>query len=281
MIVSRDDDRRQAVLALWRSRGGAWDKWSDQLALLSEKLNQPLLEAAALAPGQAVLDLASGAGEPALNIARAVGPEGLVLATDPVARMLAGARRRAAAGGLNQMRFAVTGMERLPVADVCFDRITCRFGIMFVPDAGAALAEARRVLRPGGIAAFMVWGPAADTTLFHVLRGVIERVVGAVGDDPELNQFRFAAAGTLGGLFGAAGFSQVAEHEHYFAPTPAVGVRFWQPNLEMALGDRLASLNSADRARLDQEAAAAFAAYIEGEVYRLKAHARVVVGRAL
>ncbi|MFP3527660.1 class I SAM-dependent methyltransferase, partial [Pantoea sp. SIMBA_072] len=62
--------------------------------------------------------------------------------------LMAGARRRAA-GITDGLRpaFAAADMTALPFAAASFDRVTCRFGIMFVPNVAAALAELRRVLR--------------------------------------------------------------------------------------------------------------------------------------
>ena len=160
------------VRANWTARSTAWDRWSDTIAQLAQRMNAPLLDAADLAPGQAVLDLASGIGEPALDIARRVGETGVVTATDMVPAMLVGARRRAAEAKLANIRFEIVDMEALPFADAAFDRVLCRFGIMFSPSADVALAEARRVLVPGGRAAYMVWGPRVDNTIFEVVQTV-------------------------------------------------------------------------------------------------------------
>ena len=107
------------------------------------------------------VDLASGPGEPAVTIARLVGPDGGVVATDLVEEMLAGARRRIA-DGVGNLEAQTADMQDLPFADGSFDRVTCRFGIMFAPEPARAFAEVRRVLRPGGKCAFMVWGPRAQ-----------------------------------------------------------------------------------------------------------------------
>src|SRR5690606_2241998 len=105
----------------------------------AEPLNRPLIEAAQVRSGARVLDLASGAGEPAIPIARAVGPSGEVVATDLVPEMLKGARRRAAEEGLANIRFEQADMEALPFADESFDAVTCRIGLMYAPDPLRAL----------------------------------------------------------------------------------------------------------------------------------------------
>ncbi len=276
----RHIDLKAAQHKDWTARSAAWDRWSDTIAQLAQRMNAPLLEAADLAPGQAVLDLASGIGEPALDIARRVGETGVVTATDMVPEMLAGARRRAAEAKLANMRFEIVDMEALPFADAAFDRILCRFGIMFSPRVDVALGEARRVLVPGGRAAYMVWGPRADNTVFEVVQTVGAGFVAPPAPAGALTQFHFGEAGSLGALMRAAGFAEVEERELRFAPTPPAGSRFWAPNVEMSFGATLEALSPARRAALDAAIEDAFEAYLDGDVYRITAHARVATGVA-
>ena len=81
----------------WTRRGKHWDSRADEVAEMADRFNQPLIEAVGIAPGHKVLDLASGAGEPALTVAGMVAPEGSVHCTDLVPEMMEGreaARRR-------------------------------------------------------------------------------------------------------------------------------------------------------------------------------------------
>lgn len=264
----------------WAAKGAAWDRRADDLADRAERFNQPLIEAARIEPGQRVLDLASGAGEPALSIARLVGDGGLVTATDLVPEMLAGARRRAAEAGLANIRFEIADMEALPFGDGAFDRVVCRFGVMFAPRADAAFAEARRVLVAGGRVAYVVFGPCADNTMFEVMRTVVP---GFIADSPfngELTPFRFGAVGALGGALEAAGFNHVEEREIRFDSTAPVGRGFWRANLEMSFGAALEALSADRRAALDGALEDAFATYLDGDVYRLASHIRVAAGVA-
>src|SRR5439155_5325472 len=119
---------------------------------------------AGLWPGLDVLDLASGTGEPALTLAPLVLPGGTVTATDLLPEILAVAEEQAAQQGRANLRCGVADAGDLPFADASFDRVTCRFGVMFFPDVPRALREVCRVLRPGGRAAFTAWGPAAEQT---------------------------------------------------------------------------------------------------------------------
>ncbi len=274
------DALKAAVRDGWQNKSGAWNRWADHIAELAERLNAPLLDAADLAPGQAVLDLASGAGEPALSIARRIAAGGTVTATDLVPDMLAGAKRRASAAGLGNLRFEFADMEALPFADAAYDRVVCRFGIMFCPQAHAALAEARRVLKAGGRAAFMVWGPRADNSMFEVVQAIAPEFIDAPPFVADLDPFRFGDEGALAAALGDAGFASVEEHALRFTPAPPAGSRFWQHNLEMSFGAALEALAPERRAALDAALDDGFLRDLDGDVCRIVAHARIGTGIA-
>lgn len=263
----------------WRDRAAYWDRHADGIADVADRLNQPLLDALGIVPGQHVLDLAAGAGEPALSIARRVGPEGRVVATDLVEEMLEGARRRATAARLANIRFQQADMEHLPFAEATFDRVACRFGLMFTSDPDRALAEARRVLKPGGRAGYLVWGPRADTTQFRVFVAAAERVFGSAADIDLETPFRFGAAGSLSGPMAKAGFEAVEERELRFEPRIPASLPFWRPQVEMTFGPLLARAGPAEREALEAALAEGFAACRDDGHYRLKMHVRIGLGR--
>jgi demethylmenaquinone methyltransferase/2-methoxy-6-polyprenyl-1,4-benzoquinol methylase len=105
------------------------------------------LAAAALGPGDRVLDVATGTGKLALGAAAAVGPTGEVVGLDASPRMLARAR---AAGRGSSVRWLEADAMAMPFDDRSFDAVTIGFGLRNLPDAGAALGEMARLLRPGG-----------------------------------------------------------------------------------------------------------------------------------
>jgi SAM-dependent methyltransferase len=291
----RADERRR-----WASTAPAWRHWAAPLAAMAERFNQPLVEAAVPPPspagirdgGMRVLDLASGAGEPALSLARRLGRDGgLVVATDLVPAMLAGLRERTAedetAAGAARIAPAAADMESLPFAPASFDAVTCRFGLMFCPSPEQALAEARRVLRPGGRAVFMVWGPAEENTTNAVLAASVEAVAGPAPPG-ERSLFRLAADGALAGCFAAAGgYRDAVEQTVRFAPripldpaTPG-DPPFWQATLDMAFGHRLADFEAAALGELHRSIRDAFARRIgeDGRV-ALDVHLRIGIGTA-
>jgi len=113
-------------------------------------LTQALIEEAGIGAGQSVLDVAGGAGEPSLTIARVVGLAGFVMCTDAVAEMVEAAERAAQRLGIKNMRFQQATDDSLPFDSDSFDTVISRLGVMFFPDALAALREMLRVLKPGG-----------------------------------------------------------------------------------------------------------------------------------
>jgi ubiquinone/menaquinone biosynthesis C-methylase UbiE len=278
--MSQAEEQKRQTRDNWVSRAGNWNDWAGRLEKQQKGLNAPLIEAAEIEPGLDVLDLASGTGEPALTIAGRVGSEGSVTATDLVAEMLAGAERRAAEKGLANMRFQVTDMETLPFDDASFDRVTCRLGLMYVPQPAQALIEARRVLRPGGRAAFLVWGAHEENYQFIVLDEVLWQEMRIDPHEGAFGPTRFGEAGALAAVFQEAGFEQVEERVLDFAPRidPATG--FWRAQLALRLGERLNEMNEADHDRLDAAMAKGFERYRDGDRIQLKTTARIGLGVA-
>lgn len=153
------------------------DTWNESAAEYApirrnlDKWNAHLLARAAPKPGQRVLDVACGDGEPALSLARAVAPTGRVVGIDLSERMVGVAAERAGEERARNVDFQVMDAEKLEFADGSFDLVTCRFGLQIVTDPDAAIAEALRVLKPGGRLAATVWGPGEKCPAIHAIIG--------------------------------------------------------------------------------------------------------------
>jgi len=273
-----DSTRNRFARGYWGDRAEHWDQSADSLAAVAERFNVPLMDAAGIGPRHRVLDLASGAGEPALSVAKRVGPLGRVVATDLAPEMLEGVKRRAHAAGLANMDFRVADMEALPFGPAEFDRITCRFGIMFSENPVAAAKECRRVLRPGGKAAFMVWGPRADTTQFVVFAAAARQVFGETKELDLDGPFRFGAAGSLAKVLKDGGFAGATEQELRFAPKMPAHTPFWKPHVGMTFGPVLAKASAETRAALDRAIETEFQKFRHGDELHLSAHVRIGVG---
>ena len=266
--VRKDWDDPQTV--------AAWRKWSRISASTFSGVTRALVQAVGASPGHAILDLASGAGQPALALAAAVAPNGMVTATDLSAGMLEVVRENAQREGLSNLLFRRASAESLPFPDRTFDRVTCRFGAMFFSDPAGAMRESLRVLLPGGRAAFTVWG-VPQQPFFAMTVGVLRRFVEIPPpEEGAPNIFRFAAPGSLAGVLRDAGFSDVREEQHRIAcERPGTAENFWEEFREMAAPFRplIEGLAPARRAELDAEVLAAMRQYHAGD--RLKFHADV------
>jgi len=128
---------------------------SEELASLPEGANlglgcgSPLLFADAR-PGETVLDLGSGGGIDCFLAAARVGETGRVIGVDMTPEMIQRARENAARAGLGNVEFRLGEIEHLPVADGTVDVVLSNCVINLSPDKAAVLADAWRVLKPGG-----------------------------------------------------------------------------------------------------------------------------------
>ena len=194
------------------SRLAASERWKEKSAAMGLPATNALVDYAEPKPGMQVLDLASGTGEPAITLARRIGAQGQVTATDLSADLLEIAKSRARANGLGNI--VVTrraDAHELPFPDNSFDLATSRFGVMFFSDVECALRELKRVLRPGARACFLVWD-SVDQPYFRSMFGVIHRAIGGpylLAEVP--NPFRFAEPDSLSSVMRSCGFRDVAE----------------------------------------------------------------------
>ena len=278
MQIWSDETARQ-----WRSHYDEaalyWGKWADQLAEQQDRVNLGLLMAAGVKPGARLLDLASGAGEPATTASRLVGSEGRVTATDLSAPMVAALNERLARHRLANVLCQQADMEALPFADASFDAVTCRYGLMYATDPARAVAEAARVVRGGGRVAFMVWGPeAGNSLLFHGLRAANEFLGHPLAEEGFQIPTRFAQPGLVADLMSAAGLQDTREQEIQVEPKIKVGVPFWLPLLEMNAGEVWKALPPGQQKRVHQVIAQAYEPFRSGEHYLLKTHMRIISG---
>jgi SAM-dependent methyltransferase len=189
----------------------AAEKWKAKSAAMGRPVTEALVEYAGPRPGMEVLDLASGTGEPAISLASRVGPDGHVAALDLSADLLKIAEERARQRGLTNFSARQADAHDLPFPDASFDLVTCRFGVMFFADCDLALRETHRVLKPGGRACFLAWGPF-DQPYWSSTMGIVHKHVGGPIMAPGgPNMFRFAEPGSLSGALRRAGFHDVQE----------------------------------------------------------------------
>jgi SAM-dependent methyltransferase len=113
-----------------------------------------------------VLEIAAGTGVVTRALAARLPQTATIVATDLNQAMLDQAQ---AAGTERPVEWRQADALQLPFPDASFDAVACQFGAMFFPDKAAAFAEARRVLRPGGLLAFNVWDRIEDNEFADVV----------------------------------------------------------------------------------------------------------------
>ena len=143
---------------------------------------------AELHPGEVVLDLGSGGGIDVLLSARRVGPTGKAYGLDMTDDMLALARRNAAEAGVTNVEFLQGRIEAIPLPDASVDVIISNCVINLSADKGQVLAEAFRVLKPGG--RFAVSDVVVRGAVPAAVRRSMELWVGCVAGALEEGEFR-------------------------------------------------------------------------------------------
>lgn len=148
---------------------------------------------ASLKPGDVVLDLGSGAGIDCFLAAAQVGPEGRVIGVDMTPEMIERARQNAKRAGHANVEFRLGEIEALPVADATVDVIISNCVLNLSPERHRALAEAHRVLKPGG--RIVVSDLVSDLGVPDVVAGSLDAVAGCLPTPRETYLDQFRAAG--------------------------------------------------------------------------------------
>jgi SAM-dependent methyltransferase len=174
-----------------------------------------LVERAAPAAGERVVDVGTGTGTAALLAAER---GARVTGVDPAPRLLEVARELAAARGLDAS-FELGDAAALPLADGEADIVLSAFGVIFAPDPAAAAAEMARVTAPGGRIVLTAWMPTGAVQEAVRLAG--EAVRNAVGA-PAAPPFPWHEPAALAALLGPHGFEVAVQEERlaFTAPSP-------------------------------------------------------------
>ena len=146
-----------------------------------------------LHPGETVLDLGSGAGADVLISAGRVAPGGSAIGLDMTDEMLALARANAAAAGVENVEFVKGYLEDIPLPDESVDVVISNCVINLAADKRVVLAEAARVLRPGG--RFAVSDVIADEGMDEATRADMAQWTGCIAGALTEAEFRAALAG--------------------------------------------------------------------------------------
>jgi demethylmenaquinone methyltransferase/2-methoxy-6-polyprenyl-1,4-benzoquinol methylase len=213
------DAKRPLVRAVFERVAPRYDLMNDLMSLgVHRAWKRLFVTALDPRPGRTLLDLAGGTGDISFGwLARGGGP---ALLSDINPAMLAVGRDRALQRGIARgLSLLAADAERLPLPDRSVERVAIAFGLRNCTDKPAVLAEARRVLRPGGrffclefsrvqVAALR---PLYDAWSFRVLPRLGARVAGDADSYRYLAESirMFPDADTLAGMLRAAGLGQV------------------------------------------------------------------------
>ena len=227
------------------SKPSTWDLASDAFLKMSEldepfdePVNERLIELAGIGTGDTVVDVATGIGDPALSVARRVGPAGRVIATDMSRAMLAIAEKRAGELGLTNIEFRQLDANAYDFPEAAIDAVVCRWGLMFVTDLTGALGRIRRSLKPGRVLAAATWGKPEKVPIISIRRSVMRAFdLPQSPNDP----FRLSSAARLRDAARAAGFEDV-EVTHEMVPYEYASVDAFVETQRIAHESRLTAL---------------------------------------
>ena len=124
-----------------------------------------------------VLELACGTGVVTRELMQALDPDASLVATDFNPAMLEYARTTAQAEKFPNLDWQTADATALPFDDDSFDLLVCQFGFMFFPDKSKAMAEVKRVLKPGGRLIFNVWGAMEDNPVFYSVELALQELL--------------------------------------------------------------------------------------------------------
>lgn len=212
--------RTAATASSWDAAAAGWNQHTAMIHDWLRDVTQTILDDAHITVGARVLDIAAGAGDQTLDIARRVGPQGWVLATDVSPGILGLAQKNIQAAGLSQVSTQVADAQSLDLAGSNFDAAICRLGLMFCCAPLEALNEIRVALRPAGRFSALVFGsPEYNpclTITFNTARqhaGLPLTPPGPIGGDLAAGSLMsLGRPGLFEALLHTAGFIKVAVH---------------------------------------------------------------------
>ncbi len=270
----------------WNSPSGrVWVEQERAMDALLAPVLDAVFAAAALLPGQRVLDIGCGTGISTILAAARVTPGGEVTGADISTVMIDRARQRASEAGVANAVFAVTDAQTHPFPEGGFDRVISRFGVMFFGDPAAAFANIARALKPGGRIAFAAWSVPQKNPWFAIpAAAATERLGASDPSDPHApGPFAFADAGRVGGILAVAGLAEVTTTERALLLAQP-GAADDAARLAMSVGPAVRIMaekggQAADAAAIKSVIAGRFAAFATPGGVRIPAAVHIVTAR--
>ena len=244
----------------WDRAAPRWRKYDESMRRAGAPVTRRLLELAGIQPGHRVLDIASGTGEPGLPAAEIAGPSGFVLLTDQSPEMLAVAREKACAQGLQNVEFRVCDAEQLRLEPESFDAALCRGALPLMPEPVRCLRIAHDALKLGGRVALTVVGRPQANPYFTMPFTVLRKYVALPRPDPAVRgPFFFADPDRLRSVLAEAGFREMhVEALQHPAGEYESGREYWEYTRGFsATASVLAQIPADQHERIGEEIAAA------------------------
>jgi SAM-dependent methyltransferase len=208
------EDFRRRSLEIAEAVAPGWERQRARIEEAVAPVREWMIRELAPRPGDTVLELAAGAGDTGFEAAAIVGERGRLISTDFSPSMVEAARRRSAELGIRNVDHRVMDAEHIELEDASVDAVLCRFGYMLIADPAAALAETRRVLRPGGRLALAVWGaPERNPWIGIVAMALVERGLVPPPEPGAQSPFSMASEEQTRALLQRAGFGTVRTHQ--------------------------------------------------------------------
>ena len=215
MATATLDRYRREIYEIAEAIAPTWECRRADIEEVATPVREWMLRELRPRAGDTVLELAAGVGETGFETAAIVGETGRVITSDLSPAMLDAARRRGAELSVTNVEYRIIDAERIELDDDSVDGVLCRFGYMLMADPATALAETRRVLRPGGRLTLAVWGALERNPFFAIVAiSLVQRGhIPPPEPPPAPGPFSMASPQRVEGLLRGAAFTEVRTEE--------------------------------------------------------------------
>lgn len=265
----------------WDEMARPWLEAAPDLETSFEQIFDALFGAAALLPGETVLDVGCGTGPTLVTASKAVGEAGRITGIDIAPPLLARAAERAL--GNVSLIAGDAGTHVFETAD--FDIVLANFGIMFFQDNAAAFANLRNAVRTGGRMAATVWATPSENPWFSVPRRIVDEIISDV-PRPDIKgpgPMRFGDPSELENLLKSAGWAPHIETHDLDLLPPGSAEQLAKLLMKVNVGMMLKGVEATDTelAQIEEALTQAYRDFEDNGRVVVPARIHVVTARAV